>query len=96
MSAEALHAQVPFPLPFFASAPSIVRRPLVQGHGLGLLLAQALQLASQQVDLLLLARHHGVELFDLVFEETGLDFQLGEAVLVAHRGSLGGLNRMVA
>lgn len=53
------------------------------------LLAQLPQFALERVNLLLLACHHGVQLFDLVFEEAGFDFKLGEAG-IGHRG-LGGV-----
>ena len=44
-------------------------------------LTQPGDLAHQQIQLTLLADHHGVELLDLVFQEGELDFHVGEALL---------------
>ena len=52
-----------------------------QAGGLGHLLPQLGDLAQQHVDLLLLADNDQVQLVEQVFVETGLDFQVCQAVV---------------
>lgn len=63
--------------------PFVARWMVANGGGVGPLLAQALHLENQGIDLALLADDHLVQLLDQVFGKAGLDFQLGQAVLVA-------------
>lgn len=69
-----------------------------RGHAFRLLSPQSLNLARQQINLLLLTNHHQIQLLQQVLSKAGLDFQGSESAvsikisgnshagIVAHRG----------